>query len=176
MGRTPVPNATRSVAPAYAAMTKDASRALGSWVTQTDSHPSFSANLTLSTEASRVFTASMETARRATSSAIYSRDVAPGAVHGTTAGSHRAVPGFVARACGADPQPAEMELQAIRSHFSAIPGAAPHRHRHRFAGPLPVRVGRHHPGLFCSSHSRTDSDGHRTPRDAAAGRNDSGRG
>src|SRR6202521_5332612 len=55
-------------------MTSDASRAFGSCVIQTDSHPSFSATLTLATESSRVFTASMETARRATSSAIYAGD------------------------------------------------------------------------------------------------------
>src|SRR5579864_1803283 len=52
-------------------MTSDVSRALGSWESQTDSQPSLSAVLTRATESSSVFPASMEAARRPTSSAIY---------------------------------------------------------------------------------------------------------
>src|SRR5580704_98118 len=107
----------------------------------------------------------MAAARRGTASAIYSGDVAAGAFYGTAAGGHRAVSGVISRTRGADSEPAEMELQAVRSLFPALPGAAPHRNGHGSDRPVPAGVGRHHPGLFLSSVSRTGPDRHRTPRD-----------
>ena len=61
MGRTPVPRFTLSVAFAYAARTRAASRASGIWVVQTDLKPRRSAILALSTDSSSFLTAGLKT-------------------------------------------------------------------------------------------------------------------